>query len=63
MEPRPGFARLLPLMALTGLAAGTIVLLVSARPVQAPQRNNESIGRVGSPGAVHPWKEQGCRSS
>jgi hypothetical protein len=33
---RPGFALLLPLMALTGLAAGTIALLASARPVQAP---------------------------
>ena len=38
MRSRPGFARLLPLIALTGLAAGTIALLASARPVQAPQR-------------------------
>jgi uncharacterized protein YjbI with pentapeptide repeats len=36
MRPRPGFARLLPLMALTGLAAGTLALMASARPVQAP---------------------------
>src|SRR5947209_20430506 len=36
MRTRSGFARLLPLMAFAGLAAGTIVLLASARPVQAP---------------------------
>src|SRR5205823_698063 len=36
MQPRPGFARLLPLRSLTGLAAGTLALLPSARPVQAP---------------------------
>jgi len=36
MKSRPGFARLLPLMALSGLVAGTIALLASARPVQAP---------------------------
>lgn len=36
MRARPGFARLLPLLALTGLAAGTITLLASARPVHAP---------------------------
>jgi hypothetical protein len=36
MQRRPGFARLLPLMALTGLAAGTLALLACARPVQAP---------------------------
>src|SRR5436309_513797 len=36
MRTRPGFARLLPLMALTGSAAGTVALLASARPVQAP---------------------------
>ena len=38
MQVRSGFARLLPLMALTGLAAGSFALLASARPVQAPQR-------------------------
>jgi len=38
MRTPPGFARLLPLLALTGLAAGTITLLASARPVLAPQR-------------------------
>jgi len=38
MPARPGFARLLPLMMLTGLAASTVALLASARPVQAPQR-------------------------
>jgi hypothetical protein len=38
MRPRPGFARLLPLMALTGVAAGTLALLASARPAQAPER-------------------------
>jgi len=37
MHSRPGFARLLPLMALTGLAAGTRTLLASARPVQSPE--------------------------
>src|SRR5690349_15630399 len=36
MQRRPGFARLLPFLALTGLAAGTLALLASARPVQAP---------------------------
>jgi Pentapeptide repeats (8 copies) len=36
MRTRPGFARLLPLMALAGLAAGTLALLSSARPVQVP---------------------------
>jgi hypothetical protein len=36
MRTRPGFARLLPLAVLTGLAAGTIALLSSARPTQAP---------------------------
>ena len=36
MPSRPGFARLLPLLALTGLAAGTLALLASARPRQAP---------------------------
>jgi hypothetical protein len=36
MQPRPGFARLLPLMALINPAAGTVALLASARPVQAP---------------------------
>jgi uncharacterized protein YjbI with pentapeptide repeats len=36
MRTRPGIARLLPLAALTGLAAGTIALLASARAVQAP---------------------------
>src|SRR5436190_14647771 len=35
-QTRPGFARLLPLMALAGPAAATIGLLASARPVQAP---------------------------
>jgi len=38
MPTRPGFARLLPLMAFTGLAAGTVALLASAQPVQAPER-------------------------
>jgi hypothetical protein len=36
MQGRPGFARLLPLTVLTGPAAGTVALLASARPVQAP---------------------------
>jgi hypothetical protein len=36
MRTCPGFARLLPLTALTGLAAGTIALLSSTRTVQAP---------------------------
>ena len=36
MRLRSGFARLLPLMVLAGLAAGTIALLASALPVQAP---------------------------
>src|SRR5436309_2109146 len=36
MRTRLGFARLLPLMALTGLAAGTLALLASAQAVQAP---------------------------
>jgi hypothetical protein len=35
MRTRPGFARLLPLPILAGLAAGTVALLVYARPVQA----------------------------
>jgi hypothetical protein len=46
MRTRTGFARMLPLMALTGLAAGTIVLLASARPVQAPVRAPELAARV-----------------
>ena len=33
MRSRSGFARLTPLVVLTGLAAGTIALLASARPV------------------------------
>jgi pentapeptide repeat protein len=33
MQSQPGFARLLLLMALIGLAAGTLALLASARPV------------------------------
>jgi hypothetical protein len=33
MRQRSAFARLLPLLVLTGLAAGTIALLASARPV------------------------------
>src|SRR5437868_1532036 len=37
MQPRLGFARLMPLMALTGLAGGTMALLASARPVQSPE--------------------------
>jgi hypothetical protein len=43
MQTRPGFARLLPLMALTGLAAGTVALLASARPMQAPPRRHSPI--------------------
>jgi hypothetical protein len=37
MRTRAGFARQLRLIALTALAAGTIALLASARPVQAPE--------------------------
>jgi hypothetical protein len=37
MQTRAGFARLMPLVALTGLAAGTIALLASARPVREPK--------------------------
>jgi hypothetical protein len=37
MRSRTGFARLLPLLVLTGLVAGTAALLASARPVQAPE--------------------------
>jgi hypothetical protein len=37
MQPRPGFARLLPFTVLAGLVAGTLALLASARPVQAPE--------------------------
>src|SRR5438067_5706298 len=44
---QPGFARLLPLLVLTGLAAGTITLLASARPVQAPARPLDSGVRLG----------------
>src|SRR6266516_297364 len=36
MRSRTGFARLLPLIFLTGMAARRIAVLVSARPVQAP---------------------------
>jgi hypothetical protein len=36
MRNRPGFARLLPLMALIGLAAGTFAPLVSARVARSP---------------------------
>jgi hypothetical protein len=36
MQPRPGFAWLLPLMALTGPAAGTLALLACDRPRPAP---------------------------
>src|SRR5262245_38902748 len=36
MQPRPGFARLLPLLVLTGLAAGSITLLASPTPRRAP---------------------------
>jgi hypothetical protein len=38
MQRRLGFARLLPLMVLSGLAAGTFALLASALPVQAPRQ-------------------------
>src|SRR5947208_3246063 len=38
MRTRPGFARLLPLIALTGLAAGTIALLANARHVRVEAR-------------------------
>lgn len=50
MRIRSGFARLMPLLALTGLAAGTIALLASAQPVQAPARAarpTRIIGRYG----------------
>ena len=36
MKTRGGFARLLPLLALTGLVAGAIALVVSDRPMPAP---------------------------
>jgi hypothetical protein len=36
MRSRSGFARLLPLMALTGMAAGTLALLACDRPRPAP---------------------------
>lgn len=36
MQPLPGFARLLPLLALTGLAAGTVALLTCERPQPRP---------------------------
>ena len=56
MRTRPGFARLLPLMALTGLAAGTIALLASARPVQAPPRHDRARHAV----ACRPASDGGC---
>jgi hypothetical protein len=51
MRTRPGFARLLPLMALTGLAAGTVALLASAQPVQTPA---PSWGPEANPGMFVP---------
>jgi hypothetical protein len=39
MRTRHGFARLLPLIVLTGLAAGTLALLACERRVQAPTRD------------------------
>jgi len=39
MRVRPGFARLLPLIVLTGLAAGTIALLASPRAVQTDEES------------------------
>src|SRR5437868_4974420 len=46
MRLRSGFARLLRLIALTGLAAGTIALLASARPVQAPAPARQDFGKI-----------------
>jgi hypothetical protein len=66
MRTRPGFARLLPLMTLTRLAAGTVAPVVTARLVQEPripslafrfphlaplqQQPRAAIGSMGRPG-------------
>jgi hypothetical protein len=58
MHARSGFARLLPLLAFTGLTAGTLALLASAGPVQAPM-----TVVMGRPFAVEPsnvGQDGGC---
>jgi hypothetical protein len=51
MRTRSGFARLLPLMAFAGVAAGTIALLTSARPTKRRSPAGPSAAaRAGEPG-------------
>src|SRR5437868_4270638 len=51
MRLRPGCARLLPLMALTGLTAGTVTLLAGASPC-APGPSASAVRLIGAAPAM-----------